>query len=92
MSSKIITTVIIAAIVGPFSYIATVDAVSIKQNLQEQTIHIEKLNTEYVKLDQEFNKTVEIKENTIQEVKQLEQEIINAAKESKKLEAELEAN
>lgn len=92
MSSKIITTVMVAIIVGPFAYIATADAVSIKQNLQEQTAHIEKLNTEYVELDTQLNKTTEVKEQVVQEVQQLETETNDAISERLKLEAELGAN
>lgn len=92
MSSKIITTVMVAVIIGPFAYFATTDAVSIKHNLQEQTIHIKKLNIEYVKLDTQLNKVVEIKNKTIEEVEQLETETQNAIAERQKLEAELGAN
>jgi len=92
MSSKIITTVIVLAIVGPFAYVATTDAVSIKQNLQQQTVQIEKLNTEYVQLDQELEKTEEVKEKVTEEVQQLETETQNAISERQKLEAELGAN
>lgn len=92
MSSKIITTVLAAAIVGPFAFFAVQDAVSIKQHLQEQSVHIEKLNTEYKQLDKELNKTVEVKEQTVTEVQKLEQEANDTAAERAKLEAELGAN
>lgn len=91
MSSKIITSVLTLAIVGPFAYLAVQDAVSIKQNLQEQSSHIEKLNTEYKQLDTKLNKTVEVKEQAVEEVQKLEEEANNTAAERKKLEAEMEA-
>ena len=92
MSSKIITTVIVAVIVGPFAYMTTADAVSIKQNLQEQNVRIEKLNTEYEQLDTRLDKTAEVKEKTAQEVQRLETETQDAIAERLKLEAELGAN
>jgi len=92
MSSKIITTVLVVISVGPFVYLAATDAVSIKQNLQEQTIRIEKLNTEYKELDTQLDKTVKAKEAATIEVKQLETETQNAISERQKLEAELGAN
>jgi septal ring factor EnvC (AmiA/AmiB activator) len=92
MSSKIITTVMVLAIVGPFAYIATADAVSIKHNLQEQNNHIQSLNTEYKKLDTELTKTQVAKQQTAQEVQQLEQQTIDATKERQQLEAQLGAN
>jgi len=92
MSSKIITTVIVVMIVGPFGYIATADAVSITQNLQEQTVHIQQLNTEYVQLDRELEKTEEVKKQVVAEVQRLETEAQSAIAERKKLETELGAN
>lgn len=92
MSSKIITTVIALAIVGPFTYVATADAVSIKQHVREQDTHIQKLNIEYEHLDKELDKTQETKQQTQQEVQQLEQQTQDAASERQKLEAELGAN
>lgn len=73
-------------------YLAITDAVSIKQNLHEQTIRIEKLNTEYTALDTQLDKTVKAKEATAIEVKQLETEIQNSISERQKYEAELGAN
>lgn len=92
MSSKIITTVLVVAVVGPFAYIAAQDAVSIKQHLQEQTTHIEKLNTKYEQLDAQLDETVDYKNRTAQEVQRLETETKNAILERQKLEAELGAN
>jgi cell division protein FtsB len=92
MSSKIITTVVVLAVVGSFSYIAVSDAVSIKHNLQKQTAQIQQLNVETVQLDTELNKTSVVKEKTAQEVQQLETETQNAILERQKLEAELGAN
>ena len=92
MSSKIITTVLVIAIIGPFIYLAATDAVRIRQNLQEQSIRIEKLNTEYKELDTQLDTTVKIKEDVVREVQQLETETQNAIIERQKLEAELGAN
>ena len=92
MSSKIITTVIVAVILGPFAYLTAHDALSIKQNLQKQNEHIEQLTTESAKLDEQIQKTVEAKEETVQAVQKIEQETQNAIEERKKLEAELGAN
>lgn len=92
MSSKIITTVITTMIIAPFAYIVANDAVSIKQNLREQSIHIEKLNTEYVKLDTQLDETQEVKEQAVEEVQKLEEETQNAIAERQRLEAEIGAN
>lgn len=92
MSSKVITTVIVALVVGPFAYTGYTDAVNIKQNLQKQNEHIQTLSTEYKKLDTELGKTKETKQKTQAEVDQLEQQTQSAASERQKLEAELGAN
>lgn len=89
MSSKIITSVLTVAIVGPFAYAATMDAVSITQNLHDQSVHIEKLNTEQAVLDNKLDKTVEVKEKTVEEVQELETKANDATTERQKLEAEL---
>lgn len=92
MSSKIITTVIVVCIIVPFVFVATADAVSIKQNLQKQTQQIEQLTTEFVQLDTKLEETVEAKEQATQEVQKLETETQDAINERLKLEAELGAN
>lgn len=92
MSSKIITTVLIVMIIGPFIYLTITDAVSIKQNLQEQTVHIEKLNTEYQQINAQIDETVKAKEAAVLEIEKLETETQNAILERQKLEAELGAN
>lgn len=92
MRRKIITTVMTLAIVGSFAYLATADAVSVKQNLHEQNTHIEKLNTEYVEVDARLDQTANVKEKIVKEVHKLETETQDAIAERKKLEAELGAN
>ena len=92
MSSKLITTVLAVIIVGPFTYMASVDALSIKQHLAQQNQHIQSLNTEYKNLNTELAKTQETKIQTQAEVQQLDQQTQDAASERAKLEAELVAN
>jgi len=92
MSSKIITTVFVAMIVGPFAYISATDAMSIKQHLQKQTDHIQQLSVESEKLDQEITKTLEVKERAEQEVQQIEKQTQEILSERERLEAELGAN
>lgn len=92
MSSKIITTVIVTAIVGPFAYIAVADAVSITQNLHRQEQQIQQLSTEYEQLDKELDQTVQTKQQSEAEVQQLEQEKADLANERQRLEQELGAN
>lgn len=82
----------VAVIVGPFAYIAAQDAVSIKQHLQEQTTHIERLSAKYEKLDARLNETVDYKNEAALEIQKLETETQNAILERQKLEAELGAN
>lgn len=89
MSSKILTSVAVFAVVAPFAFIAINDAVSIKHNLQEQTKQIQTLGTEAVKLDQKLNETQVKKEQSEAEAKQLEQETAEAITERQRLEAEL---
>lgn len=91
MSSKILTSVVVFAVVLPFAFIAINDAVSIKRNLQEQTKQIESLGTQTVKLDQQLTETQTKKEQSEAETKQLEQETADALTERQRLEAELGA-
>lgn len=79
-------------LVGPFGYMATQDAVSIKQNLQMQSTHIQELTTQSAQLDKQLDKTQETKEQTKQQVQQLDQQTQDAISERQKLEAELGAN
>lgn len=92
MSSKLITTVIGTLLVGSFTYVGYNDAVSIKQHLQAQTNKISTLHTESAKLDTELTKTAQTKEQSQQEITQLEQQTQDASAERTKLEAELGAN
>lgn len=92
MRRKIITTVVAVAIIGPFAWVATVDAVSIKHTKNQQSQHIQQLSIESEKLDTQIQKTEEVKTQIVEEISQSEQEKNNAVKERKKLEAELGAN
>jgi peptidoglycan hydrolase CwlO-like protein len=80
------------AVVGPFAYIATADAVSIERNLQTQNKHIQSLNTEYKKLDTELGKTESAKQQAQAEVDRLDKQTQDAILERQKLESELGAN
>lgn len=92
MSSKIFTTVLVVAIVGSFGYFATQDAVSTKQDLQNQTAQIEQLTAESAELDQKIESVKQTKVQTEQEVESLDRQAKEAAEERKRLEAELGAN
>lgn len=92
MSSKVITTVLAVVLVGPFAYLATQDAVSITQNLQKQSAHIQELKVQSAELDKQLDKTQDTKEQTKQQVQQLDQQTQDAINERQKLEAELGAN
>lgn len=92
MSSKIFTIVLAIAIVGPFAYFVTLDAVSIKQHLHHQAETIQSLKTESVQLDQQLDKTIKTKKQSKVEVEELEKQAIQFASERERLEAELGAN
>lgn len=92
MSSKLLTTVLAVIIVGPFTYMSTADAVSIKHHLQSQHEHIQTLKTEYTKLDTQLGKTQETKKQTQAQIDQLEHQAQSFATERQKLESELGAN
>lgn len=92
MSNKLLITVLTVVIVGPFTYMATSDALSIKQHLQAQHQHIQQLSTESAKLDTQINKAVETKKQSQAEVAQYEQQTQASLSERQKLEAELGAN
>lgn len=92
MSSKLLTSVIALVTIVPFGYIATQDAARVTATLQKQTTQIVELRTESVKLDKQLEVTQEAKEQTKQEVQQLDQQTADAVSERQKLEAELGAN
>ena len=92
MRSKIFTSVLVAVTVVPFTAFAVADAVSIKQHLHEQSVQIQSLQTEYVKIDKELNKTEAVKAKTLAETKQLEKATTDTISERQRLEAELGAN
>lgn len=89
---KLITTVFTVAIVGPFAYFATAEAVSIKQHLNEQHQQIQHLNVESAKIDKKLEKAVETKKQAEAETQQLEQQANESLAERQRLEAELGAN
>ncbi len=92
MSSKLFTTVLALVTVVPFGYIAVQDAVRVKDTLQKQNTQIVELKTESAKLDKKLETTQVVKEQTKQEVEQLDQATLDAISERQKLEAELGAN
>ena len=86
------TTVLVLATVVPFGYIATQDAAKVTATLHKQNTQIVELKTESTKLDKQLEVTRDTKEQTKQEVQQLDQQTQNAVSERQKLEAELGAN
>lgn len=92
MSSKLFTTVLALVTVVPFGYFATQDAVKVTDTLQTQNNHIVELKTESEELDKKLEVTQVEKEQTKQEVQQLDQQTQDAISERQKLEAELGAN
>ncbi len=92
MSSKIFITVLVLAIVGPFAYFASQDAVRIKHNLQEQHQQIQKLTTESAQLDKKIGEQKQAKKQAETEVQQLDQQTNDSLLQRQKLEAELGAN
>lgn len=92
MRSKLFTTVVTLALVGPFAYFTANEAVNIKQHLHEQHSRIELLNAESLKLDEKLNQTETVKEKTSEELQRLEQEANEILAERQRLEAELGAN
>jgi len=91
MSIKKIITVLGIAIVIVFGYISYADAVSTGQKLQEQQHKIENLNIKYEKTTKELDKAIELKTNSQEEVKKLEQEKKLLDEERQKLQNELQA-
>lgn len=92
MSSKLFTTVFALVTIVPFALVTSQHAVSVTQDLQKQNHHIEQLIVESEKLDQELERTQEIKQKAEQEVQELDRQAQAAIEERKKLEAELGAN
>lgn len=92
MSSKLLTTVLALVTVVPFGYIATQNAVKVTDTLHKQTTHIVELKTVSAELDKKLETTQVVKEQTKQEVEQLDQQTIDTISERQRLEAELGAN
>lgn len=91
MSSKRVTIVFGALVIGLFSYIVYSDAVSTWRNLQEQKNKIQQLNTKYQELNQKLDETTETKEQSQEELQRLQKEKDDLEKERQRLEAELQA-
>lgn len=89
MSTKLFTTVLALVTIVPFATIAAKDAVKVTDTLQKQNTQIVELKTESEKLDKKLEETQVVKEQTNQEVQQLDQAAVDAASERAKLEAEL---
>lgn len=89
MRSKILKTVIVAVIVAPFAYLAHDDAVSIRENLQDQTVQIKSLSTETVQVDKALTQTQEEQKKSHAETLKLEKEANDAAIERQRLRDEL---
>lgn len=92
MSSKLFTTVLALVTIVPFGFIATQNAVKVTDTLQKQNTKIVELKTESEQLDKKLEVTQETKEQTEQEVQQLDKATQDAINERQKLEAELGAN
>lgn len=92
MSSKLFTTVLALVTVVPFGWYATQDAVKVTDTLQKQNTQIVELKTESEKLDKKLETTQVVKEQTKQEVQQLDQQALDIISERQRLEAELGAN
>lgn len=92
MSTKLFTTVLLLVTVVPFGYIAAQDAVKVTDTLQKQTTKIVELKTASDELDKKLETTQVVKEQTKQEVQQLDQQTLDTVNERQKLEAELGAN
>lgn len=92
MRSKLFSTVLALVIVGPFAYFVAVEAIHIKQHLQEQHSRIKSLTAQSLKLDKTLVETKVVKDQTVQEVQQLQQQADNAVVERKNLETELGTN
>ena len=92
MSSKLFTTVLALATIVPFGYYATQDAVRVTDTLREQTNTIQQLTVESEKIEKDLEAKQEAKEQTEQEVVEVEQKVNDMVSERQKLEAELRGN
>ena len=92
MSSKLFTTVLALATIVPFGYYATQDAVRVTDTLREQTNTIQQLTVESEKIEKDLKVKQEAKEQTEQEVVEVEQKVNDMVSERQKLEAELRGN
>ena len=92
MSSKLFTTVLALATIVPFGYYATQDAVRVTDTLREQTNTIQQLTVESEKIEKDLEVKQEAKEQTEQEVVEVEQKVNDMVSERQKLEAELRGN
>lgn len=91
MRSKIITTAVGLALLTPFSAVGINSAVSIKRHLQVQHEQAQTLRVEAKKLDTKLAETKQAKQQSQQEVKELEQQTKDAISERQKLEEQLRA-
>lgn len=92
MSSKLFTTVLALVTIVPFGYYAAQDAVRVTDTLREQTNTIQQLTVESKKIEKDLEVKQEAKEQTEQEVVEVEQKVNDMVSEREKLEAELRAN
>ena len=92
MSSKLFTTVLALATIVPFGYYAIQDAVRVTDTLREQTNTIQQLTVESEKIEKDLEAKQEAKEQTEQEVVEVEQKVNDMVSERQKLEAELRGN
>ncbi len=91
MSSKRITIVFGALLVGIFGIIGYQDAVRTWHDLQERETTIETLNIEYEQLNDELDTTKETQEQSQEEVEKLKQEKTDLELKREELEKELQA-
>lgn len=91
MSSKRVTTVLGTLAVLTFGYIAYTDAVRTWQGLQDQKNNIQNLNDQYLELNRKIDETVDIKQQSQDEVRLLEEEKQTLEQYRQELESELQA-
>lgn len=92
MSSKLFTTVLALVTIVPFGYYAAQDAVRVTDTLREQTNTIQQLTVESKKIEKDLEVKQEAKEQTEQEVVEVEQKVNDMVSERQKLEAELKGD
>ena len=92
MSNKLFTTVLALVTIVPFGYYAAQDAVRVTDTLREQTNTIQQLAVESKKIEKDLEVKQGAKEQTEQEVVEVEQKVNDMVSEREKLEAELRAN